>query len=221
MTATISVTTASSRAFRQVAGVCLIVGPLLAVIVTVFHPQTVNDGARQMAIVMQYRDRWNWVHQLLFFDQIVMVPAILGLMALLQDRWPRFALLAGLVSMVGILGGAGSATDELIVGEMAAMRGAEATMIDLFNRVHGAGGFFIFLLAAWLPLGLLLFAWGLARSRRIHPLVAVVLGVGAVLEFVGLPTTLAPVTLTGHTLEFLALSWIGIGLLGLRRAQSA
>jgi hypothetical protein len=194
-------------------GVCLIAAPLGSVVVTIAHPKTVNLGAPQLAIVAANLGRWNAVHTLLFWDLALMVPAVLGLVRLLYARRPGTALAGGALSLLGILAGAGAATDELIVGAMAQMEDSQAQMAALFDRVHGQGGFFIFLLATFQPIGFMVLAWGLYQAGLVAPWAAGALGLGALLEALGLPTALPAVTLAGHVLELVGMGWIGLEIL--------
>src|SRR5947209_4318257 len=201
------------RLHKWVTGVCLIAAPLGSVVVTIAHPKTVNLGAPQLAIVAANPGRWNAVHTLLFWDLALMVPAVLGLVRLLYARRPGAALAGGALALLGILAGAGAATDELIVGVMAQMDDAQAQMAALFDRVHGQGGFFIFLLATFLPIGLMVLAWGLYRAGLSTAWTAGAIGLGALLEALGLPAALPALALAGHVLELVGMGWIGLEIL--------
>jgi hypothetical protein len=203
--------------YRWIIGVCLIIAPLGAVIVTLAHPKTVNDGASQLAIIAPNPSQWIIVHNLLFADVVLMVPMILGLWYILQRSKPVLALVAGSFTMLGLIGGIGSATDELIVGQMAQMPTAQTQMAMLFDQIHGGGGFFVFVLAWLFPLGLLLFAWGLYQEKILPSWVAALLALGAAGEFIGLPTATPLLSMAGHSLEFLALGWLGLQLLSVKR----
>ncbi len=202
------------RLRKWVTGICLIAGPLVSSIVPTIHPKTVNDGAEQLAIVSANLDRWIIAHQLVFIKMILMLPAVLGLAHLLRARRPGTALVGGALAMLGLLAGAGAATEELIIGQMAQVAGAPAQMAALFDRVHSGDAFFVFIfsMVPLLPIGLIILTWGLYRARAIAVWVAGIIIVGAVLETAGLIAS-PPMTVVGGILQLLGLGWIGVHVL--------
>jgi hypothetical protein len=198
---------------RTLAGLCLIAAPLAGLAATVVHPPAALDIGERLTMVAEYPTRFLASNLLAVLVQILLVPALLGLLHLLKGRGVVLGHIGGGLALAGVFGYMGVLATEFVVLEMAA--GGRQEMIALAERVYGSVGFGIFLLMFLLGLllGFIILSVALWRARIAPIWAAACIAVGSVLDFVASTSTLA-VVLT-WILFLIGLGWVGLKLLGM------
>jgi hypothetical protein len=175
--------TDARRGYRTVIGaVSLVVGPALMSAGDLVHPPETWDMAAQVAIVTASAGRWYAAHLLLFVGMLLLVPGILALSMLTEERNPAAGYAARLLILVSV--GALSAVFvfEMLLGRFIALgpdRTAAVTLLQAFQSpavfmalVPGLLAFFV---------GTALFVTPLASRAGPYRWPAVVFALGAAL----------------------------------------
>jgi hypothetical protein len=176
-----------SHPFRNmIAGLCMIVAPLLLLVGLVVHPESNSDEAAQLAIVRDNLDAWYASHLLLLVSIALAFPAVLGLMHMLRVRQAALGHVGGGLSLLGLLAFVGIvAIDGFVLWQMA-VAGAQGEMTALFQRLNDTAGVVIplYVVGLGFAIGMVLLAAGLYRARAVQSWAAVLLAAGAVLNVV-------------------------------------
>jgi branched-subunit amino acid transport protein len=102
-----------------VAGISLVVGPLLMSTGDLIHPQESMDPAVQAAVIMEHAthaSRWYISHLLLFFGILTVVPGTLAVSRLTEQRAPRAGYAARVLSLIGVAAFAAIFVGEMLIG---------------------------------------------------------------------------------------------------------
>ena len=179
-----------SHHFRKtIAGMCMIVAPLLLVVGMIVHPESKTDVGDQLAVVSANMDQWYAAHLILAISLVLAVPAVLGLMHMLREREVAYGHLGGGLAMVGLLATMGVVAMEGFVGWQAgaATGSDQAAMTALFERVTETTGIVIpfFVMSFAFTVGMLFLAAGLYRARAVQSWTAAMLGLGSIVFAVG------------------------------------
>ena len=179
-----------SHHFRKtIAGMCMIVAPLLLVVGMIVHPESKTDVGDQLAVVSANMDQWYAAHLILAIALVLAVPAVLGLMHMLREREVAYGHLGGGLAMVGLLATMGIVAMEGFVGWQAgaATGSDQAAMTALFERVTETTGIVIpfFVMSFAFTVGMLFLAAGLYRARAVQSWTAAMLGLGSIVFAVG------------------------------------
>ena len=179
-----------SHHFRKtIAGMCMIVAPLLLVVGMIVHPESKTDVGDQLAVVSANMDQWYAAHLILDISLVLAVPAVLGLMHMLREREVAYGHLGGGLAMVGLLATMGIVAMEGFVGWQAgaATGSDQAAMTALFERVTETTGIVIpfFVMSFAFTVGMLFLAAGLYRARAVQSWTAAMLGLGSIVFAVG------------------------------------
>jgi len=180
---------------EKIAGVCLIVGPVLLMPNTFFEYQ---------------EDMLFWAGLTGLIAYICLVPALLWIARLLRERSPRFSVISGLLATVGTVGGVNFSTALLFEWAEREAGTPEATMVAITEVVEGRLFPVLVLFSIFFPISLLLLSVGLFRTRVVPVWVAVLLGIGAIAFPAG---HIGESQLTAHIAELLLLIplvWIGL-----------
>jgi hypothetical protein len=140
---------------KMVAGICMMLAPLVLLVAYVVHPEAKTDEAAQIAVIADNLDAWFLAHLLALIAIVLMVPAVLGLMHMLRER-------------------------EVSLGREA---GDRAAMVALLEGIYDSAGIVIpfFVMSFGFALGIACLAVGLYRARAVQSWMAICLVVGAVL----------------------------------------
>ena len=213
-------TLSDSRHFRRrVAGIAMVLAPLLAVLAETLHAKVETDATKQLAGVAKSTDRWYAAHLLVLVMLMLLVPAFLGLVHLLRESSPALGN-TGLVFFVpGVIGVAAVVGAEFVLWKMAQAANREE-MVALAKSVNESAGFFVVLLFALLfPIAWLLVGIGLYRSRAVATwsaaLIALAQPVGFAAELAGGPKAIA----VAAQIAF-AIGLIPVGIRVLRQSDS-
>ena len=100
---------------KMIAGVCMVVAPILLLVGMVIHPASDMDVATQVAAVADNLDAWYAAHLIALVSLVLTVPAVLGLMHMLREREVAFGHVGGGLAMVGLLAFVGLVAMELVI----------------------------------------------------------------------------------------------------------
>jgi hypothetical protein len=174
---------------KMVAGFCMVMAPLFALVGFIVHPGAETKEAAQIAQVVAHTDAWYTANLLLFISVVLAVPAMLGLMHMLREREVAYGHLGGGLGLIGLMAIAAIIGIQMVVWQMGA--GNSTEMAGLLDRVNNADGVMVPFLFGSLLLGLayVAFAVGLYRAHVIAPWMALCLAAGGILLDVGNATS--------------------------------
>jgi hypothetical protein len=172
---------------KMVAGICMILAPLVLLVATVVHPEATNDEAAQLAVIAENLDAWFIAHLLALMAIALTVPAVLGLMHMLREREVALGHVGGGLAMLGLLAYVGIVAIEGFVGWQMGEAGDRAAMVALLSSIYDSAGIVIpfFVMSVGFAVGMMCLAYGLYRARAVQSWMAICLAVGAVLVAIG------------------------------------
>ena len=188
-------TTLADRLQDKIAGVCLIIAPLLMM------PNTFFEYREGMLF---------WAGFFGVLAYICLVPALLGIARLLRERAPRLSVFGGLLATVGTIGGVNFSTALLFEWAEREAGTPEAIMVAINEVVEGRLFPVLLIFSIFFPISLLLLSVGLFRTGVVPKWVAVLLGIGAIVFPAG---HIGESELISHLAEFLLLVpmvWISL-----------
>lgn len=171
---------------KTVAGLCMMVAPMMLLAGVVIHPERHTDAAAQLRVVAANLDAWYLSHLLILMSVVLLVPAVLGLMHMLRERQVAWGHVGGGLAMLGLLAVTMLvAVDGFVAWQAAAANSPEMTA--LFERLNGAAGFVIpvYIVALLFAVGTAVLAMGLMRARATQSWHALSIAAGAVLMTIG------------------------------------
>jgi hypothetical protein len=194
---------------KMVAGFCMVVAPIVALVGFVIHPETKSDEAAQIGVVAAHMDAWYLSHLLLFISVVLAVPAALGLMHMLRAREVALGHLGGGMALAGLMAISGILGMEMVAWQMGV--GADGEMASLLNRVNETTGIVIpfFLGSLLFGLGYAALGLGLYKARAAGAWFAMCLVAGGVLFDVAFVTESLMLTIVG-----MAFIVVGQGAIG-------
>lgn len=173
---------------RALTSACAVLGPGLITAGVLLHPAEADDPARQLEIIARHSGAWATAHLLIWLGALLLIPGVLGIMAILDRRRPALATAGGLLAVVGCVSLASLTAVEQVLREMAL--GDRDQMVALAGRVDQSGPLNA---TAQLPglalvLGIVVLVVGLWRSDLAPPAICIALLVGiALASAVGTP----------------------------------
>jgi hypothetical protein len=177
---------------KMVAGFCMVVAPLFALVGFIVHPAVHTNESAQLNVVSAHMDAWYLSNLLLFVSVVLAVPAALGLMHMLRGREVALGHTGGGLALIGLMAMGGLVAIEMVVWQMGA--GAHGEMTSLLHRVHHTTGIVVpFYIGALLfGAGYLALGMGLYRARATASWFAACLVIGGIVFDVGLLTSSLP-----------------------------
>jgi hypothetical protein len=161
-----------SHHFRKMlAGVCMIAGPLLLLVVEVIHPAIKEDEAAQLGVVADHANGWFAAHLIALPAIALMVVAALGLMHMLREREVAWGHLGGGLALLGLLAFVGVVAVELVAWQMVKGGADAGEMTALLERLNEEPGivvpFYVVGLVGVVG-GFIALAVGLYRARAVQ-----------------------------------------------------
>lgn len=195
---------------KMVAGMCMLVAPLLLLVGAVVHPGRSTDVADQLAIVAANQDAWYAAHLIELLAIVLFLPVILGLMHMMREREPALGHIGGALALVGLMATTAVVTIEGLVGWQAGAQNS-AEMVALFERMTESAGIVVPVLAMSfaLSLGVIVMMWGLVRSRVVPAWVGAAVTSAALCLAVAGPLASGILSIVGGSLLV-----VGIGTIG-------
>lgn len=212
--------TAAQRTHRRIAGVCLLLAPLLLVISAILQPDLKSNEASQLVVVSNNLNDWFASQAFALAAIAAMVPAVIGLMHMLRERQSIAGMTGGGLALLGLLAATGTVAINLVAWEM--MRFGipiPATAAVLHDAKHVAGLQIPFVILPFaLAVGLIVLASGMAAAKAVNPIMALLIGLGAAGVLVGY--AIASVTLVIIAAAVLLIGLGSTGLLVLRESDA-
>jgi hypothetical protein len=196
---------------KMVAGICMVLAPLVLLVGEIVHPEADTDEAAQLAIVADNLDQWYLAHLLMLVAIALAVPAILGLMHMLREREVAWGHMGGGLAILGLLAFTGIVMADGFVQWQAAAEGDQAQMAALFDRLNETAGVVIpFVVVAFgFMLGLACLAVGLYRARAVQSWMSAFLVIAAVLFTIAFVAASTFLGIIGAAFFFVGLGSIG------------
>lgn len=173
---------AAHRTHKWIAGAGMVLAPLFLLISGIVQPTLKSGELNQLLIIRTNLDDWYASQALALAALAVAVPAVLGLMHMLRERQWATGAVGGGLALLGIVFSAGTVALSLVQWEM--MRFGlpvpiTAAVVHDLKNTAGMEIPFIILPFAF-ALGMAILAVGLGVSRATNPVVAFLVGAGAV-----------------------------------------
>src|SRR5947208_16672965 len=164
----------------MVAGFCMVVAPLFALVGFVVHPAAHSNESAQLNVVSAHMSAWYVSHLFLFASVALAVPAALGLMHMLREREVAWGHMGGGLALIGLMAIAGLIGMDMVTWQMGA--GAHGEMASLLHRVDHTTGIVIpfFVGGLLFGTGYLTLGMGLYRARATASWYAACLMIGGV-----------------------------------------
>src|SRR4051812_22349047 len=96
----------------------LILAPLFALASAAVAPALKSDEGAQLDVIARHPDRWYWFTLLLLVGSILLVPALLGIAAMVYERSPRLGVVGGALSVLGAMIAIGDVMSQFTTWQM-------------------------------------------------------------------------------------------------------
>lgn len=195
---------------KMVAGVCMLVAPLLLLVGAVIHPEMKTDVGEQLAVVAANQDAWYTAHLIYLIAIVLFLPVILGLMHMMREREAALGHLGGGLALVGLMATMAVVSIEGLVGWQAGAQNSPE-MTALFERLTETTGIVVpvFAVSFALSLGVIVMMWGLVRSKLVPAWVGGAVALAAVCLAIAGPLASEILSIAGSSLLL-----VGIGTIG-------
>jgi hypothetical protein len=193
------------------AAASMIGAPIFLVASAVVSPQLESDEGAQLAVIAAHPTRWYWFTLLLLIGSILLVPALLGLAAVVRERSPRLANFGGGLAILGSLVAIGDVMSQFVSWQMVAKGADHEQMAALLHRFDNAGGVGIVFSVGGLSVlvGVVALTVGLIRTRTAPRWAAVGVSVATLLNIVAFSSASAAGVAASWVVLLVALGYIG------------
>ena len=207
-----SVLSDGPRFRRIMAGVSLVLSPVLLLAAFVVVPTMASDTRAMLAAIAQHPTQWYLFGLFLLVSYVLLAPAVLGLMHLLRDRAAAWSAIGGSLAFLGAIASVADTRLVFVHWQMAAPEADRDQMVALLTRLEAAAGATLpFILGTLgLVIGTVLLAIGLYRARAVPTWVAAALGVGIVANLAAFIIGSRPGLIASSAILVLAYGWIGL-----------
>lgn len=201
-----------SHHFRKtVAGMCMVVGPLLALAAFIVSPAIKSGAAAQVAEVALHRDRFLLSALLSLAAVLFTTGAALGLMHMLRERSTTLGNIGGGLAMIGLLATMAQIGTQLALWPMV-LDGVQVADVSAWRAVtdETATVVTLFIIPWAAVIGFALLGMGLYRAHAVHWWMAALVPLGALGITLAGPMASLTVGIVGA-----ALFVVGFGSIGL------
>jgi hypothetical protein len=201
-----------SHHFRKtVAGCCMVVGPLLALVAFIVSPAIHTGSAAQVAEVARHQDRFLLSTLLALAAVMLVIGAALGLMHMLRERMVAFGNAGGLLVLVGLIATMAATGVQLTLWAMV-RDGVQAGDVATWHSLtHDTAMVIPLVVVPWLAvIGYAVLAMGLYRAHAVDWWMSAMLALGALGITLAAPLASIAVGIVGA-----ALFLVGSGSIGM------
>lgn len=201
-----------SHHFRKmVAGCCMVVGPLLALVAFIVSPAIHTGSGAQVAEVARHQDRFLLAMLLSLAAVVLVIGGSLGLMHMLRERMVAFGHAGGGLALVGLLATMAQLGAQLTLWPMV-RDGVQASDVSAWHALtHDPATMVPLFIVPWVAvIGFATMAMGLYRAHAVDWWMAAMLSVGAL----GI-TLSGPLASTAVGIVGAALFLVGSGSIGM------
>jgi hypothetical protein len=205
---------------RTLAGICLIIQPLLNLISVAISPQQSTDTSEQLAMIGAYPTRFLISSLLDLLWLLLLIPAVLGLLHLLRARGALLGHIGCGFALAGAVGAAAYRGVNLGQLQVAQSGLDQGEVLAAFGQASLGSVVVMLISAIGLIVGYALLAVGLWRTRAAPRGASALIVAFLVVDIVGLAAGgNKGVLLVAHTLLLVGLGWIGVRMLAMSAAQ--
>jgi hypothetical protein len=204
-----------SHHFRKmVAGVCMVVAPILTLIAFVIGPEIETDAGPQLAAAADDLDAYVAANLFGLAAVALLVPAVLGLMHMLREKRVAYGHVGGGLALLGLLATMASIGLGFFVWQMAhgGVSAAEVTLLDDVNE-STAVVLGVYVLGYGVGLGFIALAAGLYLARVVDWWMAAMIGLGPALINVAFAAGETAFAVVGSALLVVGLGSVGLMVL--------
>ena len=199
---------------KTVAGLCMVLGPLLVLVAFVLSPRLETDAAAQLRVAAEHVDRFYLVNLLAMVGVALLFPAVLGLMHMVRERRPFEGAVGGGLAFVGLLATMASFGLAFAMWQMVSdgVQPGDVALLDSINESAGVQiPVFIVGFAGAVGVGVLML--GMYRAHVVDWWMALFVATGVVLINVAFPTGMLALAIAGGALMLVGLGTIGLMVL--------
>src|SRR4051794_559504 len=195
----------------RIAAVSMVAAPLFLVASALVSPQLKSDEGAQLDVIAAHATRWYWFTLLLLIGSILLVPALLGIAALLHERSPRLANVGGGLAVLGSLISIGDVMSQFVSWQMVASGADRDQMAALLHRFDNAAGVGVVFSVGGLAvlIGVILLTVGLIRTRVAPAWAAIGLSLATVVNIVAFSSASAAGVTVSWVVLLVAMGYIG------------
>lgn len=196
---------------KTVAGVSMVLGPLLLLIAFVASPRLETEAGAQLRVAAEHVDRFYLVNLLAMIGVVLLVPAVLGLMHMVRERRPLHGAVGGGLAVLGLLATMASFGIAFAIWQMAS-NGVQATDVALLDSLMDSAGVVIPInVVGFLgALGFVVLMLGMYRAHVVDWWMALCAAAGVVLINVAFPAGVLALAILGSALLLAGLGAIGV-----------
>jgi hypothetical protein len=204
-----------SHHFRKtVAGWCMVVGPLLALVAFIVSPALKTNSAAQVAEVARHQDGYLLSGLLALAAVTLVIGAALGLMHMLRERMVAYGHAGGVLALVGLAFSMAQLGAGLMLWPMV-RDGVQPSDVSAWHAVtHDTAPMIALFIVPWLSvIGFAVLAMGLYRAHAVDWWMAAMLAVGALGITLSGPLASVAVGIVGAALFLVGSGSIGMMVL--------
>jgi hypothetical protein len=204
-----------SHHFRKtVAGCCMVVGPLLALVAFIVSPAFKSGSAAQVAEVARHQDRYLLTSLLSLAAVALVIGGTLGLMHMLRERMVGYGNVGGILAMVGLLFTIAQVAAGFTLWSAVADGVQPADVATWHSITHDTAMVVPLIAVPWLAVaGFAVLAMGLYRARVVDWWMAAMLALGALGITLAGPLASVAVGIVGAALFLVGMGSIGMYVL--------
>lgn len=204
---------------RSIAGLSLIVAPLVGLVGALLTPKYTGDLGTELTAISEHTGRWLAGNFLILLSFFLLIPAMLGILQLLRHRSVALGHIGAALVLLGLFFH-GAITGFALVEVPLVESGLPRTEMVTFAERMYEGPAFIMILAPFIGfyLGLIILAVALWRAKVVPIWIAGLIVVGLLSEFTG-TDVLSPELM--FALLLVSLGWLGLKVLRMSDAQWA
>ncbi len=203
---------AAHRTHRWIAGAGMVLAPLLLLVSAIIQPTLKSSELEQLLVIRTNLNDWYASQAFALAALAAAVPAVLGLMHMLRERQWATGAVGGGLALLGIVFSAGTVALSLVQWQMMRFGLPVPITAAVIHDLKSTAGMeipFIILPFAF-ALGMAILAVGLGVSRAANPVMAFLVGAGAVA--IPIAYAISSVTLL---IVAAAVLLVGLGTVGL------
>jgi hypothetical protein len=196
---------------KTVAGLCMVLSPLLMLAAFVISPRLETEAAAQLRVAAEHVDRFYIVNLVAMVGVALLIPAVLGLMHMVRERRPFEGAVGGGLTILGLLATMASFGFAFAIWQMVS-DGVQASDVTLLDNLNNTTGIVvpIYIVGFVGCAGFVLLMLGMFRAHVIDWWMALFAAAGAVCINVAFPAGVLALAIVGS-----ALMLVGVGSIGL------
>src|SRR3954469_14053940 len=193
------------------AAISMIAAPVFLVASALVSPVLKSDESSQLDVIAANPTRWYWFTLLLLIGSMLLIPALLGIAALVHRRSPRLANVGGALAVLGSFISIGDVMSQFVSWQMVASGADRDQMAALLHRFDNAAGVGVVFSVGGLAvlIGVILLTVGLIRTRVAPAWAAIGLSLGTLLNVVTFSSASAAGVAGSWVVPLVAMGYVG------------